>query len=305
MRLYPLLVVLLMLLLPAMAVAANNSTNMTQVSEYQNASVYVNRSTDTMMAVGIVDNATVYRSGGGNVTIMDHAVKVDLGSAPEMGYRDVYLFLRLPGTFENVTFDYDFSRGEKSNVLLVDFATALPKTGIPKGGVPDHAALGLGTWSAVYGEIGGLKPLQQGSHHVEIGSNGNQLALRVDGKGLTVEQYNQHEYMVIHLMTGDGDSYLRGTVSNISYAGPPLSALTPSSKATVVPPFNITPTTLPRSTSTGIPAIQVNATESPASPTTTIPQGRLLSGVNIIFAISAAIVFFCAWAIVYYRYINK
>ena len=50
------------------------------------------------------------------------------------------------------------------------------------------------------------------------------LYLKVDGKTTVYNYYTHKKYLVIHLMVGDQNSYLRGTVANLSYQGPPLDS---------------------------------------------------------------------------------
>lgn len=309
MRLCLPLIGLLLLLLPAAALAASgdNATvnNLTPVSVFQNASIFVNKSTDNLTLVGSFDNATVYRGGGANITLMDHSARVDMGSAPEMGYRDIYLFIRMPvAAFGSVGLDYDLSVGEKSNVLLVDFNTTLPRTGIRKGGIPDRAILGLGTWSAAYGDIGGLRPFPPGAHRLEIQPIGGELVLKVDGQGLVSTQYKQQDYLIVHLMTGDGNSYLQGTISNLTYAGPPPRPLaTPSS--TPLPRTNVSATVLPSAgKSTPVPPVNLSGSD-PGKSNNATPQSRLLPEVNIAFVLIALFALVAAWAFVYLKYLRK
>ena len=283
---------------------------LTPVSEYQNASVFVNTSGENLTRVGSFDNTSIYRSGGANVTLTDQGVRLDMGSAPEMGYRDVYLFIRMPAAeqFHNVTFDYDITTGEKSNVLLVDFNASLPRIGVRKGDVKDSAILGLGTWSARYGEIGGLKDFPQGAHHVEIQSTpAGELVLRIDDKGVTVEPFKQQAYMVIHLMTGDGESNLRGTISNLTYNGPPQGPLAATPTPTPLPPFNLSATpkasgvTATPAQPIVLPGADTGDDEKASAPT----KSPLLSDINIGFALAAALGLFVAWAYVYLKYMRK
>lgn len=311
MRLYSPLITgfLLVALALLLAVPGNAAVNLTPISEYQNASVYVNTSTDNLTMVGSFDNTSVYRSGGANVTLIDRGVRLDLGSAPEMGYRDVYLFIRMPAVaaFHNVTFDYDIRTGEKSNVLLFDFNATSPRIGIVKGGVKDQAILGLGTWSARYGEIGGLKDFPQGAHHVEIQAAGSELVLRIDGKGVAVAPFQQKAFMVIHLMTGDGESYLRGSISNLTYNGPPPGLPASTAKPTALPPFNMSATPKPSGvTATPVPAVTLPGSDpDDEGETGADPKSPLLSEVNFAFALIAGIALFGAWAYVYFKYIRK
>lgn len=311
MRLYSPLITGLLLVALAMLLAVPGYAAvdiLTPVSEYQNASVFVNASGDNLTKVGSFGNTTIYRSGGSNVTLTDRGVRLDMGSAPELGYRDIYLYIRLPVTepFHNVTFDYDLSTGEKSNVLLVDFNNTSPKIGVRKGGVPDRAVLGLGTWSARYGEIGGLKDFPQGAHHVEIQAAGSELLLRIDNKGVAVAPFKQQPYMIIHLMTGDGDSYLRGTLSNLTYNGPPPGPLTVTPSPTPLPPFNMSATPKPSGiTATPVPPIVLPGADAGDDETSSDPKSPLLSEVNFGFAIAAAVGLFLAWAYVYLKYIRK
>ncbi|WP_424358035.1 hypothetical protein [Methanocella sp. MCL-LM] len=311
MRLYSPLItgLLLVALAVVLAVPGHAAVDiLTPVSEYQNASVFVNASGENLTKVGSFGNTSIYRSGGSNVLLTDRGVRLDLDSAPELGYRDVYLYIRLPvkEPFHNVTFDYDLSVGEKSNVLLIDFNNTSPKIGVSKGGVPDRAVLGLGTWSARYGEIGGLKDFPQGAHHVEILAAGSELVLRIDDKGVAVAPFKQQPYMIIHLMTGDGDSYLRGTISNLTYNGPPPGPLTVTPSPTPLPPFKLSATPNASAvTATPVKPIVLPGAEPGDVEKPGDPKSPLLSEVNFGFALAAAIGLFLGWAYVYLKYIRK
>lgn len=310
MRFWPLLIAgLLIGAICSVALAANDTEDKTliRMSVNQNATISINKSTDVLMRLGQAGNATVYVSGGANATLMGTSLKVDMGNAPTMGYRDIYLYLEVPPDFANVTFDYDLTTGEKSNVMLVNFTNVTPVIGVVKGGIKDRAILGLGTWSSMYGEIGGLKPFPQGSHHVEIYPYGNQLVLKIDNTsgGLVADSgYMSGRYIVIHLMTGDENSYIRGTLSSLKYAGPPLTTATNwSGNATRFPTPDYTPTVLPSPV--------VSATTIPwSSPTeedngTTNGASKQMSGLVIYFAIAAAIGFILAWVYFYYKYLKR
>ena len=145
--------VFFILSLPALALAANNTTatttlSLTPVSISQNTTISMPTPANaSIMNIGTFENATVFISGGANATIKGKVLDVDMGEAAWMEYRDVYLFYRLPPGFASVSFDYDLHVGEKSNVLLLEFVDNLPKAGVRRGGVPDTAVLGLGTWT--------------------------------------------------------------------------------------------------------------------------------------------------------------
>jgi hypothetical protein len=252
----------------------------------------------------------VYISGGANATILGNALAVDMGEAEWMGYRDVYLFYRLPAGFDSMSFDYDLSAGEKSNVLLIDFADTLPQIGVKKGGVPDTAVLGLGTWTNRGTEIrgmdsiGGLKTFPQGAHQVEVSAGGDMLYLKIDGKTTAYNFYKEKKYLVIHLMTGDENSYLRGTLGNLKYEGPPLDTGNPTGDGNtsgfVVP--NVTLNGKTNGTAGGqldLPGGK-EATLLPANVESKSPVG-----LNIWLALAAAAGFFIAWAIVYTKYLKR
>ena len=117
--------------------------------------------------------------------------------------------------------------GEKSNVLLVDFYNGTPRIGVKKGGIPDMSTLGMGTWTSRgydIGGISGLKPFAQGVHHVDIFPSGDMLYMRLDGnENVTAFNYfSQKKYLLLHLMVGDENSYLHGTLYSLRYEGPAL-----------------------------------------------------------------------------------
>jgi hypothetical protein len=298
-------------LLPAVAVAADNGTadtNLTPVSVSQNATVSVPSSTVVGLAkIGTFENATVYVSGGANATLNGDRLAVYMGEAPRMDYRDVYLLYRIPSGFQSFSFDYDLAVGEKSNALLVDFYDGTPKVGVKKGGIPDRSIVGLGTWTSRGYEIGGisgLKPFPQGAHHVEI-VPGDMLYLKVDGNITAFGYYSQQKYLLLHLMTGDENSYIRGTLSNLKYEGPSLdngTALPGTSNST--------------SGISGIPNTTINSSVNSSGgkqngsgdkETGATEQGtsQPLIGLNIWLALAAGAGFFIAWAIVYYKYLSR
>jgi hypothetical protein len=315
MKLFPAAIVcaLFILALPALALAANNTTaeqNLTPVSISQNATISMpTPANSNLTKIGSFDNGTVYISGGANATVRGNSLAVDMGAAEWMGYRDVYLFYRLPAGFDSMSFDYDLSAGEKSNVLLIGFASALPQIGVKKGGVPDTAVLGLGTWTNTGSEIrgmdkiGGLKAFPQGAHHVEV-SAGDMLYLKIDGNTTAYNFYGQKKYMVIHLMVGDENSYLRGTIGNLKYDGPPLDNGNPADDVNtsgfVVP--NVTLNGKTNGTAGGqfdLPGGKA-ATPLPAN-----AEPKPSFGLNIWLALAAAAGFFIAWAIVYTKYLKR
>jgi hypothetical protein len=300
---------------PALALAANNTTatqNLTPVSISQNATISVpTASNETLMKIGSFENATVYVSGGANATVRGDALAVDMGEAAWMEYRDVYLFYRLPPGFASVSFDYDLSVGEKSNVLLLQFVDDLPKIGVKKGGVPDTAVLGLGTWTSRSSEIrgmdriGGLATFPQGARHIEVVASGGMLYLKVDGNTTAYNFYSQKKYLVIHLMVGDEKSYLRGTVANLAYEGPPLDAGKPfdsggNTSGFVVPDFKL------NGTDNGSAGGQLDLPGGKeTTPGKENGESKLPVGLNLWLALAAAAGFFIAWAIVYTKYLKR
>ncbi len=117
-------VLLFAMLVPAMASAAGNGTdtnttpvsdaNLTPVSVSQNATISVpTASMVGLTKIGTFENASVYVSGGANATITGDRLAVDLGEAPWMDYRDIYLLYRLPAGFQSFSFDYDLSAGRE------------------------------------------------------------------------------------------------------------------------------------------------------------------------------------------------
>jgi hypothetical protein len=228
-----------------------------------------------------------------------------------MDYRDVYLFYRLPAGFSSVSFDYDLSVGEKSNVLLVEFVDALPVAGVEKGGVPDTGVLGMGTWTNTnswikgMNDIGGLKTFQQGAHHVDIVASAGMLYFKVDGSTRAFNNYSPKKYLVIHLMVGDENSYLRGTVSGIKYEGPSLEddKLTGGNSNTsgiLIP--NVTLNGKDNGSNGG----QLNVPGGKES--TPLPGSNVskpLIEINIWLALAVAAGFFVAWAIVYTKYLKR
>jgi hypothetical protein len=234
-----------------------------------------------------------------------------MGEAAWMEYRDVYLFYRLPPGFASVSFDYDLHVGEKSNVLLFEFVDALPKVGVKKGGVPDTAVLGLGTWTNTnswikgMNDIGGLKAFPQGAHHVEIVPGNGMLFLNVDGNTTAYNFFSQKKYLVIHLMVGDENSYLRGTLANLKYEGPPLDSGKPDDGSGDTPGIVIPNVTLngKDNGSAGDPL------DGPGGKNTTTGkengESKPLVGLNIWLGLAAAAGFFIAWAIVYTKYLKR
>jgi hypothetical protein len=296
------LVIVLALWATAATAPVAAESNMTPVSVFQNATVYVN-TTSGLARIGSFDNASVYVDGGANATVVGASLAVDLGAAPGMGYRDVYLFYRLPAGFANVTFDCDLQAGEKSNVLLFDFSDELPGAGLRKGGMPDRSIAGFGTWTAMYSEIGGLKAFPEGRHRIELFPAGDMLFVKVDGNITAFGGLPQRKYLVIHLMTGDGDSYLRGTLSNLRYAGPELDAgggdgdgnRTPSRP----PGF---PLPAGNGSGNGGPVTPFpSASPDPATEHGTARPG----GINLWFALAVGVALAAGWAFVYFKYLNK
>lgn len=306
-------ILLLFMALPALAAAANNTTTetLTPVSISQNATISLPMPADAgLMKIGTFQNATVYVSGGANATITGDVIAVDMGEAARMDYRDVYLFYRLPAGFESMSFDYDLHVGEKSNVLLIEFVDALPKIGVKKGGVPDTAALGLGTWTNTnswikgMNDIGGLKTFPQGAHHVEVEPGNGMLFLKIDGNTTAYNFFSQKKYLVIHLMSGDENSYLRGIVSNLRYEGPPLDDAKPGDND------NTAGILIPNATLNGKDNGSTGGQlDGPGGKDKTTGaengESKPLVGLNIWLALAVAAGFFVAWAIVYTKYLKR
>lgn len=315
MKLAPVAIVLVFfsLILPALALAANNTTtpSLTPVSISQNATISMpTPSNASIMNIGTFENATVYIAGGANATINGKALDVDMGEAAWMEYRDVYLFYRLPPGFASVSFDYDLHVGEKSNVLLLEFVNDLPKAGVSRGGVPDTATLGLGTWTNMnswiqgMNNIGGLATFPQGAHHVDVTAE-DMLYLKVDGKTTVFNYYGQKKYLVIHLMVGDQNSFLRGTVSNLSYRGPPLDSGLPANGSNGNYSWNIPNVTL-NGYANGTGGGQLGGSDGKeTTPKPTNVDAKSPIALNIWLALAAAGGFFIAWAIVYTKYLKR
>jgi hypothetical protein len=316
MKLVPvaLAVLLLIVALPALAAAAGNLTeqNLSTVSISQNATVSIPMPANaTIVKIGSFDNATVYVSGGANATITGNGVSVDIGAADWMDYRDVYLFYRIPAGFASVSFDYDLSVGEKSNVLLIEFVDALPKAGVKKGGVPDTGVLGMGTWTNTnswikgMNDIGGLKTFRQGAHHVDIVASGGMLYFKVDGSTTAFNYYSPKKYLVLHLMVGDENSYLRGTLSGMRYDGPPLEdgkqiGGNGNTSGILIP--NVTLNGKDNGSAGG----QLNVSDGKEP--TPVPgknESKPMVELNIWLALAVAAGFFVAWAIVYTKYLKR
>lgn len=304
------------LLLPALALAANNTTatttpSLTPVSISQNATISMPTPANaSIMNIGTFENATVYISGGANATIKGKVLDVDMSEAAWMEYRDVYLFYRLPAGFASVSFDYDIYVGEKSNVLLLEFVDSLPKAGVWRSGVPDTAVLGLGTWTNMnswikgMNTIGGLVTFPQGAHRVEVTSDG-MLYLKVDGKTTVFNYYGHKKYLVIHLMVGDQNSYLRGTVSNLSYQGPPLDSGLPADGSNGNYSGAIPNGTL-NGKDNGTGGGQLGGPDGKeTTPKPTNVEAKTPLALNIWLALAAAGGFFIAWAIVYTKYLKR
>ncbi len=259
--------------------------------------------------IGVFENATVYVSGGANATIKDDRLVVDIGEASWMDYRDVYLLYRLPPGFLSFSFDYDLAAGEKSNVLLIDFYNGTPQTGVKKGGIADRSTIGMGTWTSRgydVGGISGLKPFAQGAHHVDIFPSGDMLYMRLDGNAnvTAFNYYSQKKYLLLHLMVGDEASYLRGTLSGLKYEGPALDIPVNTTTGNHTGGISGLPgVTLNGSSNTsgGLPGPGENQGADDAGKNTSKP----FAGLNVWIAIAAGLAFFVAWAIVYFKYINK
>jgi hypothetical protein len=312
-------VLLFAVLLPAGAMAAGNEisgnltpvsdANLTPVSVSQNATISMpTASMVGLTKIGTFENATVYVSGGANATIRGDRLAVDLGEAPWMDYRDVYLLYRLPSGFQSFSFDYDLLAGEKSNVLLVDFYNGTPKTGVKKGGIVDRSIIGMGTWTNLgydIGGIGSLTPFRQGAHHVEIQPAGDMLYMRIDGNITAFNYYSWQQYLMLHIMVGDENSYLHGTLSGLKYEGPAPGAAgnyTPGDGTDGL--SGIPAVTLkPGNNATG-EGIQGSDDDEDAGDAGTDNEKPLM-GLNIWIALAAGLAFFVAWAIVYFKYINK
>jgi hypothetical protein len=300
------------MMLPTLALAADNATseqNLTPVSVSQNATISMpTPSNDSLMKIGPFCNATVYASGGAKAPIQGDSIAIDITEAEWMEYRDVYVFYRLPGDFASVSFDYDLQTGSKSNVLLIDFADSLPRTGIMKGGVPDTAVLGMGTWTNMRSELkgmngtGGLTAFQQGAHHLAVSPENGVVYLKIDGNTTAYNFFTPKKYLVIHLMVGDENSYLRGTLSNLRYEGPPLDDNVNgghNSSGVIAP--NMTSNGKDNGSSGGQVNVPGGSTATPAAENGT---SKPLSGLNIWLALIAGAGFFIAWAIVYVKYLK-
>jgi hypothetical protein len=195
-------------------------------------------------------------------------------------------------------------------VLLLDFVDILPKAGVSRGGVPDTTTLGLGTWTNTnswikgMNNIGGLATFLQGAHRVEVTADG-MLYLKVDGKTTVFNYYSHKKYLVIHLMVGDQNSYLRGTLSNLSYQGPPLDSGLPASSSGgnysgIIPNGTLNGT----SNVTGGGQLGGSG-DKKATPAPVSTESKSPLGFNIWLALAAAGGFFIAWAIVYTKYLKR
>jgi hypothetical protein len=301
------------LALPSLAMAANNTTtaqNLTPVSISQNATISVPTPATGLANRGTFENATVFASGGANVTDFGNTLGLNLGEAPWMDYRDIYLFYRLPPGYARVSFDYDLQAGEKSNVLLISFADDLPKTGDKRSVVPDTAVLGLGTWtnrnSEIRGmnDIGGLEAFPQGVHHVDVFPDNGMLYMNVDGNTTAYNYKSMGKYLLIHLMVGDEKSYLRGTLANLKYEGPPLDNGKPgdSGNTSGFPVPGVTLSGNDNGSAGGLPGA---SGDKEATPRPANDESKQAIGLNIWLALAAAAGFFIAWAIVYTKYLKR
>ena len=317
MKFSPIVIVLSLFItgVSAVAMAADNVTvaqNLTPISISQNATISVPAPGLNLTPLGTFENASVYVSGGANATFVGDVIRVDIGPADRMEYRDVYLFYRLPSGFSSFSFGYDLAAGEKSNALLVDFADRLPtQFSMKKGGIPDTAVLGLGTWTNTYSwikgmnEIGGLRAFPQGAHRIEVVPGGSMVYLKVDGNTTVFNDYNSSKkYLVVHLMVGDENSYMHGTLGDLKYAGtaPGNGGGEPDDDTTG---FVIPNATLNGSGSAGAGPVDLPAGKERAPGSTASSSTTPAAGLNLWLALAAAAGFFVAWLIVYTKYLKR
>ncbi len=166
----------------------------------------------------------------------------------------------------------------------------------------------MGTWTNRgynIGGISGLAPFKHGAHHVEVFPAGDTLYMRIDGNITAYNYYSQQQYLVLHLMVGDENSYLRGTLSGLKYEGPaPGTAGNSTSGNSTggipgLPGVTLKPGD--NTTGEGIHGSDDDEGTGDAGSDTKKP----LMGLNIWIALAAGLAFFVAWAIVYFKYINK
>ncbi len=324
MKFSPILIVLSLFIsgLPAVAVAADNATagqnltpvsvTLTPVSVSQNATISLPAPGLNLTPLGTFENASVYVSGGANATFVGDAIRVDIGPADWMEFRDVYLFYRLPSGFSSFSFRYDLAVGEKSNVLLVDFADSLPaKFNVKKGGIPDTAVLGMGTWTNTYSwikgmnDIGGLKAFPQGAHRIEVIPGGGMVYLKVDGNTTAFNDFNSSKkYLLVHLMVGDENSDMHGSLGDLKYEGPALSdgggAPDDGVKGFIIPNASLN-----GNGSAAVGAVDLSAGKEKTPGSTASSTAPPAVGLNLWLALAAAAGFFVAWLVVYTKYLKR
>ncbi|WP_230743212.1 hypothetical protein [Methanooceanicella nereidis] len=296
---------MIMLSFSLTAFAADYNTpgndSMTAISDFQNATVYVPvDGQDGLINIGEFYNATVYVGGGANGTISEGGLNVFIGCAKEMGYKDLYLYCYVPYGFDRASFDYELYTGNKSNILLIELMGSKPNVTVSKSSLIDDAAFGIGVWSYIHEQIGGLNYFPQGKHHVEIITAGDGLILSVDGKCLATSDHKQHSYLVIHLMTGDGDSFIRGTITNLSVSATALPLSDPEKNKTGQQ--IITPCPAPGKVSPSAAAPILNQDNDDNS--TGKGATNQLSGIGLWLAVAAGAGFLIAWAFIYFKYLK-
>lgn len=282
------------------SMSGDNVTAVGAVSEFQNATVFMGiPETDGLIILGEVDNATIYSGGGANATINEGSLYVNLGAAREMGYRDIYLLYPVSYRLESISFDYELMMGNKSNVILIDMIPVKPDLTKNKGGIMDRSIVGIGTWSAIYSEIGGLKPFIPGKHHVDVMPYQNELVLAVDGNFSASSSFRQDNYLLIHLMTGDDDSLITGSISNLTVKLMPAPSLKDEGKNKVQETGK---TSLSGQVKINASPIPVSASEDKGNET---GVSKKLSGISLWFILAAAAGFLAAWGYVYIRYLKR
>lgn len=272
------------------------------VSDYQNATISVDSDVSMgLLEIGRYGNGTVYIGGGAGATLREGCIDLSIEAADEMGYRDVYLFYPVSANFERISFDYNLSSGDKSNVLLFDTMATLPDVQRFKGGFKDRSIVGMGVWSSRYGEIGGLKPMPEGVHHAEAFVYQGELILYVDGRYVDSSGFTPQKYLTLHFMTGDGESYLKGRISGLSVNESAAVNMTPVSPSPTRAP-SIAAGKNSGDNSGGAGATGLNDSSDNASGD---DAGRKSSGMSLWLAVLMGAGFFLAWGIIYIKYVRR
>lgn len=244
------------------------------------------------------NNASVFSSEAGSVSMSDGSLNVCLNAADNNGYRDVYLYYPMSGSFEVASLDYELYAGNKSNVLLFDFAPSMPDVNKSKGGLGDNAIVGIGIWSSAYGDIGGLRPLPAGHHHLEVISYQDELLMKIDGKFVMSAPCHYNKYFIVHLMTGDGDSYLKGSIANLTIREKVFSS---TQDETPVNAPRVPGSESENSSGTGdIVSIFLEQKNDSIRGHVTRP----VSAIGLYAAIAASLGFFAACIFTYFRYLR-